>query len=42
VRVAQLRGNLDFSQEALDAEGRREAGFQDLDGDLSPVPQVFG
>lgn len=41
VRVVQPGGNLDFLEEPLGADGRREVGAENLDGDLAgmlPIP----
>ena len=40
VRVLQVCGDADFAQEPLDAEQRRELGFQHLERDVAVVLQI--
>jgi hypothetical protein len=40
VRMHERRGDLDFSVEAIGADGRRQLRPQHLDGDLPVVPQI--
>jgi hypothetical protein len=41
VRVLQIRGDLDFLQEALRAERFRELWFEHFEGNLPVVPQIL-
>jgi hypothetical protein len=42
VRVLEAGGELDLLEKPLGPEDGRELGVQDLEGDLAPVPNVFG
>jgi hypothetical protein len=42
MRVLQVRGRLDLSQEAFGSYQRREFGLQDLDRDFTLVTEVVG
>ena len=42
VRMRQLGGDADFTQEAVRAERRRDFGSQDFDRDFAPVFPFFG
>jgi hypothetical protein len=42
VRVLEARRDLDLAEKALGAQGRRELGMEDFEGDQSVVSEVPG